>query len=268
VRKILWVTIFVLSVAGFFPGAYAGLSVTPGIIEIIAARNDEATGVCEVTNTAEGTINVTVQPENWKRGPDGRRGGTVAHWLTVEPQALDLGPGEVGKFTYSLQVPADGAGEYVAQIFFTEASEGGGTQISTRVGVVLYMAVRETIQLEAEIAKLKMSVFPDGNASVATAQVEVHNTGNVHIRPTGDVKVYDQKGDFVVAAILNTGWGILPGELYTYQGTGRGPKILPGQYKAVATMQYGDLFKEAKGYTKELYFEIGVEGRVEEEAGT
>lgn len=246
--------------------AFAGLSVAPGIIEMIANRQDEATGVCKVTNVGNVKVRVTVEPEDWRRGADGRRrGGAVSDWLTIKPIALDLNPGQVGEVSYQVKVPSDAAGEYAVQMFFSESS-GGDTDIRTRIGVILYVAVRETIHLESEIPNLKISMGKDGNSSVFTAQVAVSNTGNVHVRPTGEVKLYDQDGNYILTAILSTGWGILPSESYTYQGTGRGPALKPGKYKAVATIDYGKLFKQQKTFQKELFFEIGKDGKITGEA--
>ena len=248
---------------GFSGQAFAGLSVAPGIIEMIAARQDEATGAVKVTNVGKEVVHVTVEPEDWRRGVDGRRGGPVSEWLSVEPQILDLEPGQAGEVSYHVKVPPDAAGEYAAQIFFSEAATGGGaTEIRTRIGVILYVAVRETIRLESEISDVKISLGRDGDSWVLTAQVAVTNPGNVHIRPTGEVKLYDMQGNFVLAAILNTGWGILPSESYTYQGSGRGPVFKQGKYKAVATIDYGKLFKQQKSYTKDFFFQVEQDGKI------
>ncbi len=247
---------------GFSGRALAGLSVSPGMIEMIAARGDEASGSCKVTNTGKEKTHVTVEPEDWKKGADGKRGGSVSDWLTVKPKFLDLDPGKTGEFLYRVRVGPDAAGENTAQIFFSEAAGGETTQIHTRVGVILYVAVRDSIRLDSEIVDFKMSAARDQDSSLVNAQVSVANKGNVHIRPTGQVELYDKKGGFMLAAILATGWGILPGETYAYQGTGKGPALKLGKYKAVAIIQYGKLFKQDKSYRKELFLEIGADGKV------
>lgn len=259
--KLIFSLLVFLVRAAFPLDAFAGISVAPGIIEIIAARGDEATGSCEVTNTGTQKASISVSPEDWRKGFRGKRGESVAEWLSVTPQTLELEAGKSGKFTYQVKVAGDATGEYTAQLFFSETG-GGETQIQTRVGAVLYVAVRETLRLESEITDFRLSVSRDGDASIANAQVKVANSGNVHIRPTGEVKIFGPDGAFVMAAILNTGWGILPGEDYTYQGTGRGPALKPGKYKAVAAIQSGKLYKQDKTYTKDLFFEIDAEGRI------
>lgn len=169
---------------------------------------------------------------------------------------LDLEPGQTGIFTYHVKVAPDAAGENTAQMFFSEMVSGASTQIRSRVGVILYLAVRETMRLSAEIPLMTVTLVPDGKQTIIAAQVSVGNPGNVHVRPTGDVKIYDSKGGFVVAAVLSTGWGILPGEVYTYQGTGRCPLLSAGKYRAVATIQYGKLYKQDKTYSKELFLDV------------
>ena len=121
---IVFATLF--SCFGFLGQALAGTSVAPGIIEMIAARQDEATGAVKITNVGKEKIHITVEPEDWRRGADGKRGGSVSDWLSVKPQVLDLDPSRAGEVLYHVKVPSDGAGEYAAQIFFSEATTSGG----------------------------------------------------------------------------------------------------------------------------------------------
>ncbi len=249
-------------ICSFTTVAFAGMSVEPGIIEMIAAHGDEATGPVKVRNTGKEKTRISVEPEDWKKAVSGRRGGPVSSWLSVEPKMIVLEPGQIGIFTYHVKVAPDAAGENTAQMFFSEMVGGGSADIRSRVGVILYLAVRETMRLSAEIPSMTVTSVPDGKQTIITVQVSVANPGNVHVRPTGDVKIYDIKGGFVVAAVLSTGWGILPGEVYAYQGTGRCPSLSTGKYKAVATIQYGKLYKQDKPYSKELFFDVDAKGTV------
>ncbi len=256
------VLIIVTMSLGTVRQAFAGISVVPGVIEIIADRNDAATGTCKVTNTGDNKIHIVVQPEDWRKGLKGKRGGSVSDWLMVAPREMDIEPGKSGEFTYHIKVGPEAAGENAAQIFFCETMPGTGTQIQARVGVILYVAVRGTFRLDGEITDIKIFTSKDKKACVASAQVAVKNTGNAHIRPVGDVKVYNSKGNFMLAVILTTGWGILPDETYTYQGSGRGPELKKGKYRAVATISYGKQYKQEKDYTEELYFDVDDKGNV------
>ncbi len=266
-KIILAFSLLLMGMLGTSTSAFAGLSVTPGIIEMIASPGSEASGTCKIKNMGKEVTRVSIEPENWKQGLKGMRRGDVKDWLSLKPLALELKPGEEGSVTYQVRVPDDASGEYTAQIFCSEQAGGGSTEIHARVGIILYVAVRDTIRLEAEISHASLSAGRDGNQSVLIAQVSVKNTGNVHIRPTGKMQIYDPQGKFVEAIVLKTGWGILPEETYTYQGTARMAGLKPGKYKAVATVDYGKLFKQDKAYTKELFFEVDAKGVLKGQAG-
>jgi hypothetical protein len=177
---------------------------------------------------------VTIYPilENFT-GSDGGEGGTpefypvdedpygtaMAQWITAEGvgEPMTLQPNERANFSFAINVPADAqpGGHYGALILSTSppdqiATEGVG--VSAQVGVLIFVRVSGEVREAGSIAE-----FGFKNPKVWYNHLPIdfflrfENSGNTHLRPTGNLFIKNWFGRQVASIALNSDFrAILP----------------------------------------------------------
>jgi hypothetical protein len=113
------------------------------------------------------------------------------------------------------------------------------------ISVSVYMEAIGRSQISGEITALALR---DANKGTQVA-VGVKSTGNVHLRPTGNVKVFTQSGKEVATFLIKEGDPAYPGQERGYFAQDETLKLEPGSYRAKTEMTYRDLTLRA---TKEF----------------
>jgi len=241
---------------------YAGIGVKPTVTEIILSPGEREKGRFTVVNDGNEAIQVKVDLENWGT----KREEAVPSWLEVKPREFELGPGEVRKVKYKIEVPQETTGELAAMVFFGSlAPAGGGVGIRTRFGVSIYVAIKGTEIVEANIEKLDVAKYgtEDSDNYGINFGVTVGNMGNVHIRPKGKVFIEDKEDSRIKEVDIFYGLPVLPQAKKTFAAIWKRGVLPPGEYKGKAIISYGDLYGlKDKISSYETLFSVNEQGEI------
>lgn len=169
---------------------------------------------------------------------------TMSQWMTFSKPFLRIAPNEEEKFDVIINVPdnADPGGHYAAILFSTEPPTLD--QDVSQIGVVglvgtLLLAkvpgeVLERLTLEEFVAP-RVLITPPANFSVLFS-----NSGNIHLRPAGELKIRNWFGDTSAAIKINEGEGnVLPESKRRFETSWQFDWKAIGKYTATTALYYG-----------------------------
>lgn len=166
------------------------LNVSPGRIEINVALSKSYEDVLAIKNTEERDLEIKLRIEDWFKAVEGnaKKIGTF-EWLEISPLEFGLKEGETKEVKFKVAVPKKAKGELNGMIFVEakpkEIAEGA-IGINTSIGVPIYVMVKGTERFKAEIEELKVM-----KGSPLELAITIKNSGNVHIRPTGVIEIFN-----------------------------------------------------------------------------
>ncbi|MDQ1352546.1 MAG: hypothetical protein QG657_2852, partial [Acidobacteriota bacterium] len=175
---------------------------------------------------------------------------SLADYLRLNPTSLDLEPTEEKIVRFTVNMPQDIDGEFQGILFFQTLPRGYKTpatgkqiMVSTRIGAGIYAAAKHTVNFSSEISglffKQTQKQSPD-NSSFHYALL-YHNNGNIHLRPTGKVKILDAAGKELSSTPVNeNNSSVLRDSVRFFEGDFKNVPAFPdGSYKIVAEIDYG-----------------------------
>lgn len=228
------------------PAAEA-FTVSPGKVELVLSAGEDHTGSFRLGNPGDEAVRlkVSVNDLSYVQGAGQESGSEVSglDWIRFDPQELDLAPYHTGSVDYTIQLPADAAGEYACMIYFSTVAERpeGGISIKGRIGNALYVIVEGT-----EVVKGAISDIIIINAAPLKIDVGIANNGNIHVRPGGVISVR-KKGLFLkkeqrraIEIPLNSaGFPVLPGQGHVFEIRTK-ERLEPGRYGLELNIEFGE----------------------------
>ena len=265
-KKISFVVVIALSVLGCVIDASA-LTIGPARLEVRLPAGEVAGIDYYAQNDTGSPIHVIIEPENWFQGSYDYKGLNAGDWIKTEPREFDLKPKEIKKILVTVRVPKKAKGELVGQIFFTSimagSSDDKGGSMRSRLGGVLYVAIRDTEKASAEIRNIDISSSATDKKEELKIGIILHNSGNVHIRPAeGTVVVSDEKGREINRLPFVTDYSVVPGQKFTYSALWENPALKEGRYCVSASIKYGKMYGKEKTTKFEKAFEVDKDGKV------
>ncbi|MCX5666737.1 MAG: hypothetical protein NTY34_00260 [Candidatus Omnitrophica bacterium] len=264
-KKYGFIIAIVLS-ALFYGGDLFALTIGPARFEVRLPPGEIADADYYVQNDTNQPAHIVVEPENWfKEAYDYGKLG-IKDWVEFDIYEFDLKPKEIKKLRLRIKVPKDVKGELVAQIFFTSSvlTEDGKPSegIKARLGGVLYVAIKGTEIVDAEIKSIAVSnEFNEKTKEMFKIGASVSNKGNVHIRPAGKVTIEDEAGKKLIELDMESGELALPGQEILYNASWDNAGLKAGEYKASVTIKYGKELDVEKTAALEKIFEVGEDGK-------
>lgn len=230
--KRIVLVILVLFITG---NLYAGISVDPVAIEIVATKGAEKVGTVKICNTGEKTVQITVSPEKWASGDK-----DVATWLKFIPMEFTIDAGKSAEVSYRVTPPQDSIGELRCMVFFVadEVSDIP-SNVGIRFGVPVYAVIRGTEVIDVEVSDIIVKY--DSNEEVLSGQILVNNKSNIHIRPYIDMEVLDRKDGLVNRFSIPFGQPAQAGQNRPFMFR-QNMELAPGKYKLVAKVDYGKMY--------------------------
>lgn len=274
-RTILLALILLAPVAVFAQGAESQtLSVSPTLFEMQASRGQTWVSQLRVINVNDYPITVYPQAVNFAPlGEDGRgdlipvfeaetQGQTLAEWITVPTDPIVIQPQATAEVQLQVKVPEDAApgGHYAAVLVGTKPPTDGSdlSQVQTAQFVTSLFFVRVAGEV-FESGDIREFSTEKGivQKPEAALYMRFENTGNVHVQPQGDIKIFNMWGKERGFIPINhqTHFGnVLPQSIRKFSFTWKGDTAIYdiGRYKAVATLGYGEDGK--KFVTSTTYF--------------
>jgi hypothetical protein len=242
--------------------AQEGLQISPFLIDINVAKG-QVSSVQEVViqNNTDEAKKLTVEVKDFEPGANGQPDFTLnsqegdnktfslANWV----EFIDLGPGQSGdktnsrfelkpggkkaiKFTINPPKDAEEGTHYASVVFRSAPTEGESSTVNSAQAIGAIVLVKYGEALES------------GEAS---ASIEFKNTGNVHLKPKGEVQVVDMFGRVAKTLYINKdGANVLPKSSRNFQSVWEFGDFTIGRYKLVSKITFGDAKQEI--YTEKV----------------
>lgn len=247
----IFVLLFVQAPQVLFAGDITELSVTPVIIDEKAKVRDILKESITITNTSNRKLNIfpsvfdvdiTEGQQEFEKA-EGRedRSLSLANWIELSRGVIELSPGEEKIIPFVVRVHLDAEpGDYHAQISFTE----GTTRIEAEESVPLGL-ITLNVEVEPDIKEaLQLNKFFTDNFFLSGDDVlfnfQVENVGNQELRPSGEIRVYNRKGEEIASVPVNQ-----EGKIFSPEQAGQMASVWAsaqgfGKYKAFLNLDYGE----------------------------
>lgn len=246
------ITLFIALLAiAFFPAFSKAVTVGPAKIEFTADPGETLRGELFLLNEGSETkvfspvfekfIEVNGEKKFMPGAPT-----LLTNWFRM-PSEITLGPGESRQIPFTIELPenADPGGHF-AVIWWSARSPGvsEGAGIVTRAGILVYLRVRGDIIEAGDVPEFSTTRSFYTRLPVPFRWV-FHNSGNVHLKPSGIIAIKNIFGGTVAELPLNpNGLQVLPdskkefGETEWKEGTFGGFAF--GLYTAEMNLVFGE----------------------------
>ena len=224
------------------------ISVSPIRVEHNVPAGGNMTEGISISNDDPYPVHIRVKVEDWsltKEGavsfaPGGSQPFSAAPWIRVNPREFDLQPGQSQSVRYALTIPKDAtAGGYRAAIVFatvprpTPGEKQKRVMLEGRIATILYETVGRPAP-SGEITGLSVRTNKEARPEFL---ISFKNTGLVHLRTRGELRIRDKAGKEVGKASLPD-VPILPQTDREFKVAWEG-KLPAGEYVAELLMDIG-----------------------------
>lgn len=265
--------IIILLLLGLFasPGLSLAFSnsstftITPPLVKINMNPAEEFVSAIKVVNNNDRTIVVQAQTANFKNVDNGRvefaedgeiEGDyTLKSWINLPQKSFEIRPFSSKNIPYIIKTPEDASpgGHYAGILIGTPSAdsveEGAVVGISQLVASLIFVNISGDILEKGYIRQFSTDKnFYNGDS--VEFEVRFENTGNVHLKPVGDIKIYNffgkEKGYIPINHKTDFG-NVLPESerRWRFSWTAKNDFILANRYRAVLTLSFGEEAKQA-----------------------
>lgn len=184
----LYIRSFILMFVMFFSSlSFAGLSVKPSIYNIKASTGTVFENKYLVTSSYDTAMTIVLDVSNGNTY-SGNKEIDVNKWLKFERKKYDVAPMGTVEVPFKVEVAKDMVGSVSGRVSFTVEQS---SMINLAITVPIYVVVEGTEKIDFRIDSLTMSKNErDGGIYYKMA---IKNEGNVHIRHSGNIEIYDKK---------------------------------------------------------------------------
>ena len=237
----------------FLPGnAYADepFSVTPIIIDKKALTRDILVATIHLENNTARKANLYAVVNNVNTS-EGKQefldpskadlSNSLANWILITRGVIPLMPGDIKDIDFRINVDRSAQpGMYHAIIAFADGTTRPDAEaaLSSSPFVTINLEVLENIKERLQLTRFVpdrtfFGTFP------ASFTYDIENTGNRALQPTGDIRIYNRRGEEVGLVPLNSGGKEFgPNAKATLAGIWAGSGGF-GRYKALIDLRYG-----------------------------
>ena len=263
--KILRIICGIVLILFISPESYS-LVMGPDKLELVLPVGGKFVTDYYIQNDTDEPLHVKAEAENWFLDVYNYSELKIENWIKIEPAEFDLNPKEIKKTKLYIDVPTKIKGEVAAQIFFSsdlKGTMGGGkASVTARLGGVLYVAIKGTEKVKAEISRINVSKVTEDGKEKLKIEATLKNNGNVHLRPTGNVVIINEKGEKAAAVDLMTGYSVLPTQDYIFSAFLEKPDLRAGKYTITVSMDYGKLYEMKKVASLKKKMDVNNNGEI------
>lgn len=224
----------------------SAIKVSPAIIELIAAPGEVSEVTVTVTNIADVPIPIKASPQAFSEIPqnlsDAQRDiFDASRWIELIEADFILDPGESQNVRVAVTVPTDAepgghyATVYMRSLIPSEVVPESRLYLTARVGILAFLIVKGDIRENADFPVLRTANVH--SHLPVTFETTFRNMGNVHLLPSGVVKIYNWRNQEIEQVQMKPQI-VLPGQEFRFL-TEWSPSALLGQYTAQVEMRYG-----------------------------
>jgi hypothetical protein len=233
-------------------------------LKVVNNNNQPLTVYAKVLDfTSQGNGGVKFLPPPPSPVSDADKNTYLSQWITLNQDKVEVGPYQTALFPFNIEVPKDAqpGGHYAAILVGTnppdKEEKGAEVKVASYISSLLLVRIAGTVDEKGMIREFVFSnrLYRGGEGSF---RVGFQNSGNVHLQPMGDIKVYDMfgklKGDIAVNNTdSNKDFGnVLPNSERVWDLKWPGDSFfLINRYKAELSLTYGE---EAKQTDYQTFF--------------
>lgn len=247
------------------------LTITPPFFEINVSPGDSWVSSIRVVNTNASDLTVHASVMGFAPADDQGHGmfvdpskitndaDALANWIIVSSPSVTVPRGGAADVPFSIIVPrgASPGGHYAAIMIGT--APGGVGAGGSHVGVSSFISALIFVRVSGDVIEQgNIQEFSTDHAYYQNSSVNFFlrfaNTGNVHVRPQGEIDIYNafgkQQAKIPVNEDGNLGY-VLPSSTRAFHFSWQGGSSLLdiGPYTAVATLSYGQDGKKSATQT-------------------
>ena len=222
------------------------LAVGPLSLIFQLEQGETTTKDISIHNTGDESIQVNLDFDSWWRKPDKKEAEKVlerecSEWVLFSPSSLSLDPDERGNVSVQLAVPEGVSGDHWAMLMVSEKPQPVEEEqpVTTRLSISYGIKILQKDPLnrvkEAKITKIQLI-----QKNPLHLEINYSNTGSAHLQTTGKVEIRNLQGETVKKFKIDK-FPTLPGESRELEVGGKegGERLEPGQYYAIAVMDFG-----------------------------
>ncbi len=235
----------------------AGLSISPAIIEpdepVVPGQTYEYDITVKNLNEAEQLYYLST-----KDIIDVRDGGTpvfddasqektgleLANWITLPASEIRLAPGVSERIRFKIAVPQDATPcSHFGSVFISATPpemKSVGAAVGYDVANIISLRVAGECNDAANIRQFSTKRFFNGSKNI-DFNVRIENTGNMLVKPTGPVEIFNMLGKKVETFTFNESQAaVFPLKVREYNFTWTGEGTGFGRYEAILSPVYGE----------------------------
>ena len=165
---------------------------------------------------------------------------SAANWVGITPDTFIIEPHQRYSLRYFIQIPSDAKpGGHYAAVSYVPANAGStnstGTSVLTKLGTLFYITINGEITEKANVSEFLANPFQEYGPVTLTTNIT--NMGDLHIRPSGEIRVYDVFGRLIATEKLQQN-NIYPTATRTFENT-VGKTWMIGPFQAKLLGAYG-----------------------------
>lgn len=225
-------------------------TVTPVVFDEKGKARDILQETFRLTNTTDHmvqlypSVNNVLPADGQQQFQVANNGGdlsnSLANWIELSRGVIELGPGEEKDIPFTIRISLNAVpGDYHANISFVSGSQASIADGGTPLGVIAV-----NLEVQADIKELlQLDKFTSDNMVFTGDDVlfkyQLQNIGNQELQPTGEIRIYDRKGEEVAAVDVNKeGKSVSPDQTAQLASVWSAVNGF-GKFKALLTVNYG-----------------------------
>lgn len=274
IKKIFTITILV---SGFFlfpqkcpaQERSSTFTITPPLVKTNMSPGEEFASNIRVINNNSRKIRVYAKTANFKskgdgkvdfldEGEEGASGYTLKEWIILPQKKFTIGAFETKEIPYLIEVPKDASpgGHYAGILIGTLPPEAKAEERGASIAVSQVVSSLLLVNIEGDIVeKGYIREFVPNRTFIKGDKVDLNvtfeNLGNVHLKPVGEIRIYNIFGKKKATIPINhkTGFAgnVLPEGRRSWKLTWSAEDefVVANRYKAALTLGFGDEGKQA-----------------------
>jgi hypothetical protein len=197
------------------------VTVTPVFFDLTSNPGDQVSDKIRLRNNTGTAININIQVQRLSGDINGNfslsqdKNDETLNWVKFSQNAIVAKPLEWTEIPFTVDIPKDAAYGYYYAITFSEVKNGqlgrNGAQLTGAAAVPILLDVRKPgAKAEAKIVEFKTANYVSEYLPV-DFQVKIENTGNIHVKPHGNVFINTGNSkDLAILDVNDTQGSILP----------------------------------------------------------
>lgn len=268
-RRIVFLvaTLLAVSLLPMFAAALPArdLQVSPAVIDEKSKQRDIIRKTITIVNASQRTLTLfpaveDINPENGDQtfsyaANAHERSGSLANWIELSRGMIQLATGEEKTIPFVIHVNQNAVpGLYHAAITFTDGETRDETLNKRPAGsIAVNLEVKADIKEDLQLLKFTTDrIIFSGDDVLFNYQVQ--NIGNQNLSPSGQIRIYDRRGEEVATVDVNKEGKVVNPDQSSQLASAWSAVNSFGQFKALITVNYGS--GQTASVTDTVYFWI------------